>query len=155
MSPKPQPSNEVPDFRCCLKCTGFNLRKASRAVSQVYDEMLRPAGIRGTQYSLLVAVHMRGPVTVTQLAENAVMDRTTLTRNLEVLEKQGLVQVSAGEDRRTRQVVITEEGRAMLLKAYPLWEKAQARIRENMGAERLQTLLEGLSALVEASSQGR
>jgi DNA-binding MarR family transcriptional regulator len=145
------PSSEAPNYRLCLDCTGFNLRKATRAVSQLYDEMLRPAGIRGTQYSLLVAVQMSGPITVTQLAENAIMDRTTLTRNLEVLEKQGLVHVTSGEDRRTRIVTITEDGRAVLLKAYPLWEQAQSRIREAMSQERLQTLMGGLSALVETS----
>lgn len=143
--------HEEPDYRCCLDCTGFNLRKATRAVSQLYDEMLRPAGIRGTQYSLLVAVQMSGPITVTQLAENAVMDRTTLTRNLDVLAKQGLIDVSSGEDRRTRMVTITEDGRAVLLKAYPLWEQAQSRIREAMSADRLQILMESLSELVEAS----
>jgi DNA-binding MarR family transcriptional regulator len=148
------PPHEEPNYRCCLDCTGFNLRKATRAVSQLYDEMLRPAGIRGTQYSLLVAVRMSGPVTVTQLAENAVMDRTTLTRNLEVLEKQGLINAVSGEDRRTRIVTITEDGRAVLLKAYPLWEQAQSRIREAMSEDRLQTLMKSLSELVEAS-QGR
>jgi DNA-binding MarR family transcriptional regulator len=145
------PPHEEPDYRCCLDCTGFNLRKATRAVSQLYDEMLRPAGIRGTQYSLLVAARMNGPITVTQLAGNAVMDRTTLTRNLDVLAKQGLIDVSSGEDRRTRMVTITEDGQAVLLKAYPLWEQAQSRIREAMSADRLQTLMKSLSELVEAS----
>ncbi|WP_347258851.1 MarR family winged helix-turn-helix transcriptional regulator, partial [Methylocaldum sp.] len=145
------PSSEMPDYRCCMDCTGFNLRKATRAVSQLYDEMLRPAGIRGTQYSLLVAVHMSGPITVTQLAENAVMDRTTLSRNLELLENQGLIDVASGEDRRTRMVTITDEGRVVLLKAYPLWEQAQSRIREAMGEDRLQILMRSLSDLIEAS----
>jgi DNA-binding MarR family transcriptional regulator len=145
------PPGVPPDFRCCLDCAGFNLRKATRAVSQLYDEMLRPAGIRGTQYSLLVVLQMRGPVTVSRLAEHAVMDRTTLTRNLEVLEKQGLVLVEAGEDRRTRIASLTGDGRAVLLQAYPLWEQAQSRIREALSGERLHALLEELSALVAAS----
>ncbi|MDQ3959981.1 MAG: MarR family winged helix-turn-helix transcriptional regulator, partial [Pseudomonadota bacterium] len=65
------------------------MRKVTRAVTQLYDEMLRPAGLRGTQFSLLVVVRMAGPVDVTHLAELTVMDRTTLTRNLELLQKQG------------------------------------------------------------------
>ncbi|MGR8935360.1 MAG: MarR family winged helix-turn-helix transcriptional regulator [Gammaproteobacteria bacterium] len=154
MSQSHNPPSEAPNFRCCVNCTGFNLRKASRAVSQFYDELLRPAGIRGTQYSLLVVVHLSGPVTVSQLAERAVMDRTTLTRNLEILEKQGLVAIAAGADRRTRNVTITEAGRATLSAAYPLWEQAQAQINAALGDERLQPLLEALSKLV-ASSQAR
>jgi DNA-binding MarR family transcriptional regulator len=139
------------DFLCCMDCVGFNLRKANRAVSQLYDEMLRPTGIRGTQYSLLVVLKIVGPVLVTELAEKIVMDRTTLSRNLEVMEKQGLVSVTPGEDRRTRKVMITEIGFAVLLDAYPLWQQAQAKIRESMGEGRLQSLMVDLSALIEIS----
>jgi DNA-binding MarR family transcriptional regulator len=142
---------KMPDFLCCVDCVGFNLRKATRAVTQLYDEMLRPVGIRGTQYSLLVVLKIMGPVLVTDLAEKIVMDRTTLSRNLEVMEKQGLVNVAPGEDRRTRRVTITESGSAILLEAYPLWQQAQAKIRESMGEERLQALMADLSALIEAS----
>jgi DNA-binding MarR family transcriptional regulator len=144
-------SQKMPDFHCCVDCIGFNLRKANRAVTQFYDEMLRPTGIRVTQYSLLTALKIIGPVLVTDLAEKIVMDRTTLSRNLDVMEKQGLVNVAPGEDRRTRWVTITEPGSAVLLEAYPLWQQAQAKIRESMGEERLQVLMTDLSALIEAS----
>ena len=140
----------APDFECCKDCIGFNLRKATRSVSQLYDELLRPIGIRGTQYSLLVSLQMSGAITVTQLADNVVMDRTTLTRNLEVLEKQGYVEVMPGIDRRTRVATITQDGLAILDKAYPLWEQAQARVKEVMGGDELQSLLERLSALTQA-----
>lgn len=136
-----------------MDCAGFNLRKASRAVGQFYDEILRPAGIRGTQYSLLVAIKLNGPVLVTKLAEDVVMDRTTLTRNLEILGKQGLVNVSSGDDRRTRMVTISNQGLAVLTKAYPLWEQAQAKIREKMSPDHLTELLAGLSALVAATQR--
>lgn len=144
-------SSKMPDYLCCLACIGFNLRKANRAVSQLYDEILRPTGIRGTQYSLLVALKVMGSVLVTHLAEKIVMDRTTLSRNLEVMEKQGLVSITPGEDRRTREVMITEMGSTVLLDAYPLWQRAQAKIRESMGEERLQSLMADLSALIEIS----
>lgn len=142
---------EPEDFLCCVDCIGFNLRKANRAITQLYDEMLRPIGIRATQYSLLVVLKLMGSVLVTELAEKIVMDRTTLSRNLEVMEKQGLVSVVPGEDRRTRWVTITESGSAVLLDAYPLWQQAQAKMREHMGEERLQALLDDLSALIKAS----
>lgn len=143
--------SKSPDFFCCVDCIGFNLRKANRAVTQLYDEMLRPAGIRVTQYSLLVVLKLVGPVLVTDLAEKIVMDRTTLTRNLEVMEKQELVNVAPGEDRRTRLVTITETGAKVLSDAYPLWQQAQTKIREYMGEERLQVLMTDLSELIEAS----
>jgi len=94
---------------------------------------------------------MAGPVSVTQLAEIAVMDRTTLTRNLEVLQKQGLIRVAAGQDRRTRLATLSDEGRAVLAKAYPLWEQAQAHIKDSLSEERLQTLMEGLANLVKVT----
>ena len=144
-------SSKMPDYLCCLDCIGFNLRKANRAVSQLYDEMLRPTGIRGTQYSLLVTLKVMDSVLVTYLAEKVVMDRTTLSRNLEVMEKQGLVSVTPGKDRRTRRVMITETGSAVLLDAYPLWQQAQAKIRESMSEERLQSLMADLSSLIEIS----
>jgi DNA-binding MarR family transcriptional regulator len=135
----------------CMDCIGFNLRKANRAVTQHYDEILRPTGIRVTQYSLLVALKLVGPVLVTDLAEKIVMDRTTLTRNLEVMEKQGLVSVEPGEDRRTRQVTISETGTKVLLEAYPLWQQAQAKLRDSLGEERLQALMAGLKSLIAVS----
>jgi DNA-binding MarR family transcriptional regulator len=147
-------SPKMPDFLCCVDCAGFNLRKANRAVSQLYDETLRPSGIRGTQYSLLVALKIFDSMLVSHLAEQIVMDRTTLSRNLEVMEKQGLVNVAPGEDRRTRKVAITEAGSKVLLEAYPLWQQAQAKIRESMGEERLQALMAALSALIEVSQAG-
>jgi DNA-binding MarR family transcriptional regulator len=124
------------------------LRKASRAVSQFYDEMLRPVGIRGTKYSLLVAIKLSGPVLVTKLAENVTMDRTTLTRNLEILIKQGLVDVGSGDDRRTRRISITGQGLAVLNQAFPLWQQAQVKLRDGMGHAQMGELLRGLSALV-------
>jgi len=147
-------TDDEPDFCPCMGCAGFNLRKAMRAVSQVYDDALRPAGIRGTQFSLLVAIRMAAPVTVTQLADKAVMDRTTLTRNLDVLVKQGLIALDAGDDRRTRMVTITGQGRAVLIQAHPLWEQAQSRLRKSMPEDRLEALLEGLRQLTEAAQSG-
>ncbi len=144
------PTITAPDFECCKDCIGFNLRKATRAVSQFYDELLRPIGIRGTQYSLLVSLHMSGSITVTQLADNVVMDRTTLARNLDVLEKGGFVTVTSGLDRRTRMVTITEYGLVILDKAYPLWHQAQSSIKEAMNEAQLNGLLDNLSALVKA-----
>jgi len=122
-----------------------------RSVSQFYDEALRPVGIKGTQFSLLVAVKLSAPVLVTQLAEYTVMDRTTLTRNLDILEKQGLISISAGHDRRTRLVQMTQPGIGVLETAYPLWEQAQAQIQAAMTQNRLQHLMADLATLIAIS----
>ena len=132
----------------CTSCACFNLRKVTRAVTQLYDEMLRPAGLRVTQFSLLVAVRMAGPVGVTRLAEITVMDRTTLTRNLELLQKQGLIEVAAGADRRSRIVTITTEGNAAIAEALPFWKKAQSHMVNSLGQERWADMLTDLGELV-------
>src|SRR5919106_4818042 len=82
------------------RCACFNLRKATRAVTQLYDDALRPSGLRCTQFSLLTLLRASGTVAMTELAEDAVMDRTTLARNLDILEREGLVRVRPGEDAR-------------------------------------------------------
>jgi DNA-binding MarR family transcriptional regulator len=129
-------------------CACYKVRKAARAVTKIYEEVLRPIGLRATQFSLLMATRVMGPVTVVKLAQVMVMDRTTLTRNLQILETRGLITIKPGEDRREREVYLTAEGMEVLAKAVPLWEEAQERVREGLGEERLQNLLGDLSEMV-------
>jgi DNA-binding MarR family transcriptional regulator len=129
-------------------CACFKVRKAARAITKLYEEVLRPSGLRATQFSLLMATRVMGPVTVVKLAQVMVMDRTTLTRNLQLLETRGLITIKPGEDRREREVNLTAEGMEVLAKAVPLWEEAQERVREGLGEERLQNLLGDLSEMV-------
>ena len=129
-------------------CACYKVRKAARAVTKIYEEVLRPIGLRATQFSLLMATRVMGPVTVVKLAQVMVMDRTTLTRNLQILETRGLITMKPGEDRREREVNLTAEGMEVLAKAVPLWEEAQERVREGLGEERLQNLLGDLSEMV-------
>ncbi len=135
-------------------CACFNIRKTARIITQLYDEELRPTGLRITQFALLMATRGLAPVTVTRLAKIGVMDRTTLTRNLRPLEKQGLIRIEPGEDRRERQVTLTARGQQALAKAFPLWEKAQARVADGFGQERLQRLFAELSDLRAVSRAG-
>ncbi len=132
----------------CSNCACFNLRKAARAVTQLYEEILRPTGLRATQFSLLVATKLFGPITVTRLAEMGVIDRTTLTRNFKPLVKQGYIEVVLGKDRRTRVVSLTGRGREALRKALPLWKKAQARVVKELGQERWSSLQSNLREVV-------
>lgn len=142
------------NYHCCQDCVSFNLRKATRAVSQFYDSALRPVGIRGTQFSLLSALTLAGEVLITQLAEYIVMDRTTLTRNLEVMEKDGLVAISPGEDKRTRLVIITPQGQQVLEQAFPLWQQAQGELTQVMAGNKLLALMDSLRALIKATQGG-
>jgi DNA-binding MarR family transcriptional regulator len=134
------------EIGCSCACN--NVRRAARAVTQLYDETLRPTGLRATQFTLLTALRIQGPISLNRLAEQLVMDRTTLTRNLQPLEKKGLVHIEAGEDRRTREASLTDTGHRALAKAFPLWRQAQSRVAEGLGEERLQGLLGELGAVV-------
>ena len=128
-------------------CACFNIRKTARVITQLYDNALRPTGLRVTQFSILMATHGAAQITLTRLANLMAMDRTTLTRNLRPLEREGLIMIEAGRDRRERQVAITARGQQLLAKAVPLWEQVQARVAERFGVERLQQLFHELSDL--------
>lgn len=131
-------------------CACFNLRRASRAVTQFYDEALRPTGLRITQFTLLTALRVRSPLSVHELADRLGMDRTTLTRNLKPLERSGWVEIKSGADKRVRQISITPAGHKVLAKAYPHWRQAQAQVVEAFGEKKFQQLLTDLSASVDA-----
>ena len=131
-------------------CACQNLRKAARAVTQRYDEVLRPTGLRATQLPILVALGGRGPLTVNSLAEVVGSDPTTVTRNLRPLEQRGLLRTMAGEDRREHIAMLTERGKNMLARAVPLWRAAQARMARDLGKQRLARLLADLEAAVGA-----
>jgi DNA-binding MarR family transcriptional regulator len=143
--------NNIPDITKYREigrtCACYKVRKAARAVTKLYEEVLRPIGLRATQFSLLMATRLMGPVTLVKLAKVTVMDRTTLTRNLQILEKRGLITIKSGEDRREREVNLTAGGREALTKAVPLWEEAQDRIQKGLGEERLHNLLGDLSEM--------
>lgn len=136
-------------------CVCFNLRKATRAVTQLYDDALRSVGLRTTQFTLLNAIRVVGPVAVRRLASVVVMDRTTLTRDLRPLQRRGLVSVEPGEDRRERKVNLTTQGVQVVHRALPLWEKAQSRVAKGLGQERLERLLSDLAAAVALTRAGQ
>ncbi|HEY7123361.1 MAG TPA: MarR family winged helix-turn-helix transcriptional regulator [Ktedonobacterales bacterium] len=121
-------------------CHCINLRRAAQAITQLYDDALEPSGLKVTQFSLLQAVRRRGPVSISALAEEVQLDRTTLGRNLHVLEREGLVSFAPGDDQREHTVRLTDQGKAAIKAAKPLWEQAQARVNEMLGKEQLETL---------------
>ena len=108
---------------------------AARALSRAYDEALRPCGLKSTQFSLLVAIGSQATLSISEMAEALGLERTTLTRNLRPLERMGLVAIGAEAYRRSRALTLTEQGRARLDEALPLWQTAQQRLRSALGEE--------------------
>lgn len=141
-------------FEMGQSCACANLRQAARVVTQLYDESLRPSGLRGTQFGLLMATKALGPVTLTKLAKSTMMDRTTLARNLRPLEKKELIRIEPGEDQRMREITLTDQGLEALTKALPFWEKAQAHVVKSLGEERVNNLLEHLATVVALIRKG-
>jgi DNA-binding MarR family transcriptional regulator len=114
-------------------CACLNVRRAARAVTQLYDRALAPTGLRATQLTLLVALERAGPVPFTRLADVLGMDRTTLTRNAGPLQRDGLLAQRPGSDRRVKLMRISDAGRRALAAAIPLWETAQRQITDGLG----------------------
>jgi len=121
-------------------------------LTQQYDEALQPVGLRSTQFSILAVVAHVDAITITELADFLVMDRTTLTRNLKPLEKQELVETIPGEDRRTRMISLSKTGLAKLKQAIPLWQEAQQGFINYMGDKRFEHLLGELSYVEKMTS---
>ncbi len=141
------------EFGECVDCACFNVRKAARAITRFYDSVLEPSGIQGTQFSLLTVAHLAGELPITETADRLGVDRTTLTRNLKVLETRGFIAVGPGKDGRTKSIQLTTAGREALMKALPYWKKAQQTVVQDLGHARFKTLMKELSAIRSLSKQ--
>lgn len=139
---------DAPPEPADLACVAATLRMAARTVTRRYDEALRPSGLRTTQLSLLSRLREDGPLPVTAVATRLALERTTVTRELDTLARRGLVSLTPGADRRTRIAAITEDGRAAMRVAVPLWREAQAATDELLGPDRVERLLADLRVAV-------
>jgi DNA-binding MarR family transcriptional regulator len=126
-------------------CMGLHVRRASRILTQAYNDALRPVGLVSNQFTLLVAINLMGATAIGTLAQELFTDQTTLTRNLKILATKGLIKIEAGEDRRVRIVSLTDRGAEVLAQALPIWEQVQADLADRFGASKWQTLLSLLS----------
>lgn len=132
-------------------CACTKVRMAARAVTRAYDDILRPSGLRATQLSVLAAIAIDGAMSIAALAEFLGMDRSTLTRNLQPLRKDGLVRIGAEGWRRSRTLEITDKGRQCIRAATPLWEKAQRMLMGKLGARNGPAVLDGLDHLIRVA----
>jgi DNA-binding MarR family transcriptional regulator len=117
------------------RCHCDTLRLAARKISARYDAALRPVGISVAQFALLWKIRRAGQPSLTEIGRIAGLDRSTIGRNVRVLEKAGLVSVTAGKDQREATVRLSERGTSLLADAEPLWSKAQAEIEALLGRD--------------------
>jgi DNA-binding MarR family transcriptional regulator len=130
-------------------CLCLHAQRAARALARRFDEALRPHDLTNGQFSLLVSLNRPEPPSIGGVAALLAMDRTTLTAALKPLERRGLLKVSVDkEDRRSRRLSITPAGRALLVKAYPVWKETHAeteRLIAHASADALRAALRALS----------
>ena len=133
------------------ECASFDLRKTTRAVSRMYDDFLRGLGLNITQFSILRLILTEKALSISTLGRYMVMERTSITRALAPLERDGLVQSRPGADKRIRIVTVTNKGRKLVEAAEPKWRQAQEALLEIIGEDRwrsLRTLLRDTTRVV-------
>ena len=134
------------------ECVCGVLRMTTRAVTQIYDDALRPAGLRVTQYGLLTRIERLQPVSAAALVGTLHADQTTLARALQVLEKDWLIRRAAHPDKRVKRIELTAAGRKRLAEARRLWLAAQTRMVELIGREDWRETRAKLGRLLEATA---
>jgi DNA-binding MarR family transcriptional regulator len=134
-------------------CTCSELRKAARAITLLYDDALKSSGLLSTQFGVLQIICDIVSIRISDLAGKLGMDRTTLTRNLSVLERQGFIEISQGKDHRTRIVTATQKGRSAVAKAILLWNKIQYNVKQEMGESSWHELMQNLGQLLKVTDQ--
>jgi DNA-binding MarR family transcriptional regulator len=131
------------------ECNCFVVRSAARHVTQLYDQFLAPVGLHVTQFSILAKLKRLGPMTINALAQEMLMDRTTLSRNVLPLERDGLVEIEASaSDGRAKELHLTKAGDKRLQAGREAWAQAQARFENRFGAKRAADFRAMLHAVV-------
>jgi len=134
-------------------CAGF--RRTARALTHMYEEAMRPLGLRATQFTILQALQLAGEVPQGRLGEMLAMDSTSLTRTLAIMRRPGWVAEQRGQDRRERRIRLSAAGEAKLRRALPVWEKVQSRLRRKLGKQQWASLLQLTHHVTEiAKTQG-
>ncbi len=134
--------------RVKLECAGGGLRRASRAISRFYEAAFAPLDLTATQFSLLVAVQLGGPIPLSRLADALVLDRTSLYRAVKPLVRRRCLRILPGQTRRERTAALTEGGRRLLAEALPIWERVQGRFVGALGPQAWAALTKGLQEVV-------
>ncbi|WP_321927566.1 MULTISPECIES: MarR family winged helix-turn-helix transcriptional regulator [Paraburkholderia] len=131
------------------RCNCLAARQASRYLTAAYDRALSPVGLRATQFSILHKLASAGPLTIGELAKIIAMDRTTLSTNLKPLERDGLLEIRTGEDRRAREAHITNAGVKRYHQAFPMWTAVQDEFESSYGMRDAAALRKSLRSVLE------
>jgi DNA-binding MarR family transcriptional regulator len=143
-------SNTDKQYKQLTECSCNMMRTSARKITQFYENSLREAGIKPTQFTILATLANTGPIQLTQLADTLLLERTGLTRNLNILERNEWIESRAGEeDSRQRVVSLSRKGYKQLDLAIPYWEKAQKAVSKNMG----QNTMTGLSSILNEMTE--
>jgi DNA-binding MarR family transcriptional regulator len=142
-----QPATALFDLPCACQ----NLRRVTRVVTRIYDQELRKAGLEVTQFGLLTALSAIEEANQKQLSAGFAMDSTTLTRTLAPLLRQGWIRVRRGKDRRERLFRLTQAGKRQLAEAQPYWERAEQRLRRELGDAGWKSMKQTVSRITEAA----
>ncbi len=129
-------------------CACAGLRHAARATARLYEAALAPLNLTATQFSILVAVHLQGPVPLSRLAERLVLDRTSLYRAVKPLERRGCLDIRPGRRGRERTAALTDQGRRLLEDALRIWQRVQRRFVGALGTRTWPTLHSALAHVV-------
>ena len=121
--------------RMGAECLGMRSRLIGRAISGIYDDVLRPLGVTSAQLSVLAVIALRGPISSGEVGRVLQIEKSTMSRNIDRLEKNGWVGVSTGETGRSRSLEISGSGRQLLTDAEPFWIEAQQQAEALLGAE--------------------
>jgi DNA-binding MarR family transcriptional regulator len=131
-----QPSEpDFTDYMACAGCFCLASRQAARKITRLYDSHMQESGVRATQFTILSQLMLRGEMPIGKLAGILGMERTTLTRNLTLLEQRKWISIKAGDDPRSRMIGITAQGRGIVRRGFPYWSKAQAQVGKMLGAD--------------------
>ena len=143
--------NEKTRSELLAECACFDLRRATRAVSRMYDDFLRDAGLNITQFALLRLICAKKELSISTLGRAMALDRTSITRALAPLERDGLIRSRPGADKRIRIVSLTNKGRKLVEDAEPKWRQAQEALMQTIGEDRwraMRTLLRDTTRMV-------
>jgi DNA-binding MarR family transcriptional regulator len=132
---KPENEPQTADYMACAGCFCLASRQAARKITRLYDGYMQGSGIRVTQFTILSQLMLRGEMPIGKLANILGMERTTLTRNLTLLEQRKWISIRTGDDPRSRVIGITAQGRGIVRRGFPYWSEAQARVGKLLGAD--------------------
>jgi DNA-binding MarR family transcriptional regulator len=137
-----------------LPCLCGSMRRASRALTQLYERALAPRGLSATQMTILQALARAGEVTQGRLGEMLAMDSTSLTRTLSIMRREEWLAERRGQDRREKLIRLSNPGVKKLREAEPVWERVQLQVHEALGEQDWKQLMELAQRVAVATQRG-